>query len=1190
VRGLSFLEIFSQLDSSATKRGLKFEALCKWWLANDPIWSQELIRESIKLWEESPFRSGRDIGVDLTALDKLGNVWAIQVKGWDPSKSLPKKEIDKFLSASNTRQFSRRLLITTTNSISANAKRALDEQEKPVVLVSLQDLEESEAWHFFSGNLDKGVKGNPKKLLPHQEAAKKQVINSLKSIDRGQLIMACGSGKTLTAQRIAEEMNSHSTLVLLPSLLLLQQTLQAWRKDALEDFAALSVCSDITVARDEPLSKIRELPFPVTTDPKEIEKFLKVEGKKVIFSTYQSSDRLSIALKKSGTTFDLVICDEAHRLAGKLESSYGTVLKKDAIPTTKMLFMTATPRIFSTKEMDNSDTELIEINSMDDETKFGKVLFRFSFGEAIDKGILTDYRVIVIGVSDNETKNLISKRTLINEEGSTLDAELLAAHYGLAKAMVKHSMKRVISFHSRVEKAKDFSQLFPGFLHQVSGVNEGIYAQVISGKDPSSERKLTLSRLKELGNNERGLVTNARCLTEGVDVPSLDGIAFIDARSSQVDIVQAIGRAIRKGGEQKTLGYIVIPVFLVPSDQIENEIETSRFKPVWDVINALKSHDPSLESDLVEIRRELGRTTDTQRLPSKIVFDLPGEVSLDLRSKIESIILERTTSSWDEFYSKLILFAEANGHCRPRREYTTPEESRLAKWVDTQRTSYNKGNLSQEKIELLEEINHWTWDPFEDQWQRAYQEIKDKAEQQGHSVFSIRGTFSERLASWVNTQRTSYKKGNLSQEKIELLEEINHWTWDPFEDQWQRAYQEIKDKAEQQGHSVFSKRDTFSDGRLIYSWLVKQRREKDNLPLEKIERLERLPQWSWDPIDTQWMENFEILRKYSVDFGNSQVPSTYRDSSGKPLGQWVAWLRAKEGTLSQVQRDLLSALPNWTWDPFEDQWQRAYQEIKDKAEQQGHSVFSKRDTFSDGRLISTWVQNQRREKDNLPLEKRELLEKLPQWSWDPYKDAGEITKAELTKFVKENGHTRVPQRHITESGFKLGSVVGRLRREYARGELDDDWLAFIAKLPGWEWNVLSENWHTKLALLDEFVFENKRLPISGESYKGEKLGKWVLAQRNSHKKGSITESRKLLLESIPYWTWDVFSEKWETGYAHLIRFLELNNGKPPKVGEKTIDGFGIYAWVWNQRNKYYKLTPEQRDRLSQIPWFKPIEK
>jgi predicted helicase len=311
----AFEKVLESLGQESFSKGTKFERVLKWWLQNDDIWSKELLPDSVELWDESNYRTGPDIGIDLTATDIAGNVWAIQAKNWNPDVVLPKSEIDKFLTASNTKIFQKRLLVTTTNEISTNALRAIQEQEKPVVVVSKTNLEDSEIWEFFQDSLRPPKAAPKKQLFPHQSEAIKAVATSFKSNTRGQLLMACGSGKTITAQRIQEKLASETTLILLPSLLLVEQTLKSWRSEASKPFLALSVCSDSSVNGDDPISKASDLPFPVTTNPNEIRKFLQLPGKIVIFSTYQSSQKIEEAVKSKKFQFDLVICDEAHRLA-----------------------------------------------------------------------------------------------------------------------------------------------------------------------------------------------------------------------------------------------------------------------------------------------------------------------------------------------------------------------------------------------------------------------------------------------------------------------------------------------------------------------------------------------------------------------------------------------------------------------------------------------------------------------------------------------------------------------------------------------------------------------------------------------------------------------------------------------------------------------------------------------------------
>lgn len=1044
--------VLKSLGEDSHAKGKRFEDAVKWWLRNDSVWKNELVPETVLLWDESPFRNGPDIGIDLTAEDIFGNTWAIQVKNWKESTALPKSEIDKFLSASNTKTFTHRLLISTTETVSSNAQRAIEDQEKPCTLVLKSQLRDSLTWKAFAETEDPAPI-TLKKLYPHQAEAVKSVVRQLEVGVRGQLIMACGSGKTITAQRIHEELDSSATLVLLPSLLLVQQTLQSWRNESKVPFLSLSICSDQSVNGDAPVSRTSDLPFPVTTDVQQIKTFIGLSGRKVIFSTYQSSEKLAEAIEQTSFKFDLVISDEAHRLAGKVDRAYGTIFREGSIPSDRYLFMTATPKVFSSRIISAAKDEDIEVNSMDDPLTFGKVLHSFSFADAIDRKILTDYRVVLMGVDDAMLLELIENRTFLDLDDEIVDANLLASHFGVAKAMERYSIKRVISFHSRVSAARDFVKRQPKIQAKIAGrVSVPMLSGAISGKDSAFRRKALLDQLRDLKGKEFGLVGNARCLTEGVDVPSLDGIAFVDPRSSQVDVVQAVGRAIRRGGPDKSVGYIIIPIFFNSEELDEETINLSKFKPVWDVLNALKSHDSALQEEIDSIRRGLSASSSRAELPSKIIFDLPVSVPVSFSAKIKTFLLEKTSSIWEEWLGRLEIFQEKNGHCLPKRQLTSKEEIALGGWVGHQRALFNKGKLS----------------------------------------------------------------------------------------------------------------------------------------LERIAKLESIPNWTWDVYESQWMGTYEKLSKYAEENETSRVPSTYRDNEGKPLGKWVAKLRAKKDSLSQEQIRLLERLPDWTWDPFEDQWKTAYQEISQLAEERNSSSFPRHLKLSDGRSVGGWVIKQRQSKESLTPEQRQLVERLPGWSWDVFEDRKKETVARLSEFVKEFKHPNVPQTYVTPDGFKLGQVVGRIRGDYRKNKLDPELLSFVESLDGWMWNARVDTWHYRLDLLREFAREKDRIPKKDEEYRGEKLGWWASLQRQQKNKNLLAPDKIRELESSPHWTWTVTADKWENAYSELVLFLEANGSQPPKDKDKSPSGFRVGAWCYQQRKNWKKLSKSQRLKLSKFDWFAPL--
>ena len=511
-----------------------------------------------------------------------GRLWAIQAKAYDPAYSITKADVDTFLSESARSEFAFRLLIATTDRIGKTAERTLQAQEKPASRLLLADLRAAQvSWPRSPSDL-RPAKPRPKRPRPHQRQAITAVIRGFESADRGQMIMACGTGKTLTALFIAQRLAAKRTLVLVPSLSLLTDTLREWTAND-EDFEFLPVCSDDTVTgTDAAVSSTADLGFPVTTDPQDIAAFLRRRSgsRRVVFATYQSSPKIAEAYSLGRVPgFDLVIADEAHRCAGRVSSDFATVLDADAIPARKRLFMTATPRFFTGRVVQEAKEADFEVASMDDESRFGPVFHRLGFAEAIERELLTDYQVVVVGVDDATYLDWAQRGRFVTIDGTKVtDARTLAGQIGLAKAMRRYDLRRTISFHSRVSAARQFANSMPQLIDWMPARQRPkgqLWSHYASGEMSAGDRSALLDHLRYLDSDERGLLANARCLGEGIDVPALDGVAFIDPRRSEVDIVQAVGRAIRLA-EDKTVGTIVIPVFIEAGDDPEPPLTLRR--------------------------------------------------------------------------------------------------------------------------------------------------------------------------------------------------------------------------------------------------------------------------------------------------------------------------------------------------------------------------------------------------------------------------------------------------------------------------------------------------------------------------------------------------------------------------------------------------------------------------------------
>ena len=1033
----TFDEFYAAMNPDAGIRGNDFEQkFLPWFLRTDPEWKSQI--DHLWLWKDYPHRWGRDCGIDLVFRDTNGKDWAVQAKCVHPDREITKAEIDSFFSESSDKHIHGRLLIATTDRIGRNARQVIERQEKQVVLFLLDSFRKS-AVDFPASlrTLLKGKRKDPWKPLPHQKRAIRDVVSGLSDASRGQLIMACGTGKTLTSLWVKENLECEQTLVLVPSLSLLSQTLREWTANARNQFKWLCVCSDATVATqdDEWISHASDIGVPVTGDVKEIKSFLRTDGSKVIFSTYQSSPLIAQAQKdRKISAFNLVLADEAHRCAGKVSEAFGCVLDPKRIRTDKLLFMTATPRILCGQTKTAAEGRDIEVVSMDDPAVFGEVLHKFTFSQAIEEGRLSKYRVVIVGVDDPLIQSQIQNRDLLRtSNGVELDAQTLASHIALAKATKKYDLRRVISFHGRVVGAKQFAADHTevlGWVRKADRPSGTTTADYVSGDMSSGDRNTKLNRLRHLEHDERGILSNARCLSEGVDVPSLDGVAFIDPRKSQVDIVQAVGRAIRKS-EGKTHGTIVIPVFIDDGEIEQEALEASRFKPIWDVVNALKSHDDDLAQELDQLRTSLGRSGVIGRGGlQKIVFDLPKSCSRSFADGLRTRLVEQTTSSWMFWYGLLQQFVKKTGSARPEAFFKTKDGFALGVWVSRQRTI--KDLISTERRKLLESLNGWSWDVLTDQWNEAFARLQEFVKQTGSArvptTFRTKDGF--RLGQWVYVQRRN--KDSLSADKRNLLESsCKDWTWNVHTDKWDEGFAHLQEFVKENGSARPEATFKTKDGFRLGGWVSVQRQNKESMTDEHINLLQSCKGWSWDLAADQWNEAFARLQEFVKKTGSARVPITFRTKDGFRLGKWVSTQRTNMDSLSADKINLLElSCKGWAWNAFTDQWNNGFAHLQEFVKKTGSARVPQGFTTKDGFALGTWVSNQRKKKDSLSTERRKLLEtSCMDWSWDPFTDQWNNGFAHLQEFVKTNGSARVEQRFTTKDGFALGIWVSNQRKQ-----------------------------------------------------------------------------------------------------------------------------------------------------------------
>jgi superfamily II DNA or RNA helicase len=1093
-----FDELAAQFDPvDNNHKGDQFELVCKWFLENDPMY-QPLLR-AVWLWDDWPGPEdgvgpkGIDAGIDLVAEDSGGKLWAIQAKAYNPAYSISKDDINSFVAESSREHFTHRLLIGTTDKRHHLATKLMDDLGIPFVgLTRLRKADDYLDWPASPDALRPATPLDPKEPWDYQQAAISEVVKGFETSDRGQLIMACGTGKTLTAWFIHEKLESYraaraaalgpghadgwpwKTLVLVPSLSLLKQTLTEWRlANPRAPFEAMVVCSDESVGSlgpDAAVSHTSDLGVPVTTDHNMIATFLRhrTGPARVVFATYQSSPQIAAAFDLSrnedGSSqtpgFDLVIADEAHRVAGPVSSDFATVLDPTAIVAKRRLFMTATPRYFTGRVLKEAKQADYEVASMDDTEKFGEVFHRLSFAEAIDRDLLTDYQVAIIGVDDATYREWAENGALVTLDGKKItDARSLAGQIGLAKAMKKFDLRRVISFHSRVKASRDFAASMPAVLDWMPSRQRPkgkLWSRHASGEMSAGEREFLLQRLKRLDDGECGLLSNARCLSEGVDVPALDGVAFIDPRRSEVDIVQAVGRAIRKS-DNKVVGTIVIPVFIDTAQDAEVALDSSVFKPVWDVIKALRAHDAELGEQLDELRREMGRKGGKPKLPSKIYVDVPTTVGKDFVNAFEARLVDATTAPWEFWYGLLEKYVAEHGSTRVPKLHKVDGHP-LGQWLARQRGEFANGALDPSRQRRLEELASWSWAPHTDAWEEGYSRLVEYVGEHGHARVPRPVTVDGyRLGQWVGVQRGDFANGSLNPSRQQRLAELPGWSWDPHTDKWEEGYARLVEYVDDHGDARVPQPYRAPEGFRLGAWVQRQRGEYANGSLDRSrqQRLAELPGWSWNARADKWEEGYARLVKYVGEHGDARVPYGYR-ANGYSLGQWVAGQRSSSNRrdIPQDRRMKLEALPGWAWDARSNDWEDGFARMREYAEHSGDCLVKAKYMSPDGFRLGGWVNTQRTAftRGSFDPERQRRLEALPGWSWDPFEDRWSSSYAILRQYTAEHGHARVPNACIYE-GIKLGQWVYLQRNAYSEGKLSDDRRQRLETLPGWVWSA-----------------------------------------------------------------------------------------------------------------------------------------
>ncbi|OKL49873.1 damage-inducible protein [Boudabousia liubingyangii] len=647
----ALLDEYRALAPTERDKGNYFEGLIAQYLRHDSQMRSQIA--DVYLWKDWSGRQGRgDCGIDLVAIpaDDPDGAVAVQCKFYAPGHKIQKSDVDSFLSESGKHPFTRRIFVETTGvPWGSNAEAAIEGQQIPVTRVGLTDLRNSDIdWSTYTlTRPEKDAQTQERKTLrDHQVTAIKDVFAGFESNDRGTLVMACGTGKTFTSLKIAERLAEKNggvarVLFMVPSLALMSQTLQEWSAECELPFMAWSVCSDSKVNKRQANADLQDmvvadLKIPATTDGVKLAASLKREndreGLQVVFSTYQSIDAVHEAQEAGGDAwrdFDLIICDEAHRttgvtLSGEDESHFVKVHDSSFLRAEKRLYMTATPRLFKDEVKNAAKEKDAILASMDDESIYGPVFHKLGFGQAVALGLLTDYKVVVLAVPEEEVSGIYQAQTALDGELSLPEtAKLVGCWNVLSKRKGKthdveygsdlSPMRRAVAFCKDIKTSKwvtnEFATLVSEHLQDLTNDDDTdnleVQCQHVDGSMNAVTRGEALDWLKADAGDEIvpvcRVLTNARCLSEGVDVPTLDAVLFLNPRKSQVDVIQAVGRVMRKA-PGKEFGYIVLPVAIPVGATPESALEDNkRYQVIWQVLQAIRAHDERFDATINSI-------------------------------------------------------------------------------------------------------------------------------------------------------------------------------------------------------------------------------------------------------------------------------------------------------------------------------------------------------------------------------------------------------------------------------------------------------------------------------------------------------------------------------------------------------------------------------------------------------------
>ena len=786
---------------------------------------------------------------------------------------------------------------------------------------------------------------------------------------------------------------------------------------------------------------------------------------------------------------------------------------------------------------------------------------------------------------------MIDRRYWLNVLGKEITADELAKVWALLKSL--DETNHVISFHSRISSAKEFQTVVEKTIELLKNNKkevEDVKTYHIEGKYPTYQRSKILS---EFITQKKSLVTNARCLTEGVDVPAIDGVYFVDPKQNLIDIVQAVGRAIRK--KPTKYGYIIIPVFIKDETNTENIIEKSAFKQVWDVVEAMKDQDTRLSHVIEKLQELKGKKkfgsllardqAEERALKADLgnIFDISDSIlpkNIDLIEFVEQIgikTLDIVGQSWDERFGEYKAFKEKFGR-EPTRESKNEFENKLSYWVGTQRSWHNSNKLSRERFDKLTSIG-FNWGIVLNKWDKVFEDYKlFRNKNNREPVVNSKDNLELYLANWAGSQRTNRKNGKLSPEKLNKLNSIG-FIWHIIENKWEQSFNDYKKfKQDHDCEPVFKTAKGLERDLSVWAGDQRERYKANKISKDRIDKLNSIG-FSWDRKSDQWNNEFNKYKLFK-EKNNREPSNSSKDKTEKSIGTWAVGQRVcGRNNLIQYRIDKLKSI-GFSWSIKEDRWGHSFNEYKSFKEKNNREPSNKAKNKEESE-IGKWITRQKiiYNKKNLPQDRIDKLNSIG-IVWDQKADWWEQTFNDYKKFRTE--WNREPL-HTAKDKFErdIAVWVTRQRKSYKKNKLLKD---RIDKLNSIEfvWDQKSDNWEQTFEDYQTFKKKHGREPSNSSKDEFERfLAHWAVAQRMGYgrKKRATPQNRIDKLKSIGF-IWDVSVGQWEKSLNDYKEFKNHHRREPSNRSKNKLET-SIGSWANRQRVEYNKKRLSQ-DRIAKL--------